>query len=42
MFLSIVSTFGDLFFSILKRKNGIKDYSNFFKGHGGILDRFDS
>ena len=39
---SVVSQFGDLFASKLKRHYDIKDFSNIFPGHGGIMDRFDS
>ena len=40
--MSVCSQIGDLVASKLKRNYGIKDYSQVFPGHGGVLDRFDS
>lgn len=39
---SIVSIFGDLTFSVIKRNCKIKDFGSIMPGHGGLLDRFDS
>lgn len=40
--LSIIGQLGDFSASVVKRYFEVKDYSNLFPGHGGMLDRIDS
>ena len=43
IFFIILSSFvGDIIESYFKRKNNIKNSSEFIPGHGGVFDRFDS
>ena len=39
--VALLSQYGDLTASFIKRRLNIKDFSHILPGHGGILDRFD-
>ena len=39
--VSLLSQYGDLTASWIKRKMGLKDFGRILPGHGGMLDRVD-
>ena len=40
--LSVIGQFGDFAASVIKRSFDVKDFSELFPGHGGMIDRIDS
>ena len=42
LLIILFSFIGDIIESYFKRKNNLKNSSNFVPGHGGVFDRFDS
>ncbi len=42
LILSIIGQIGDFAASVIKRSFDIKDFSELFPGHGGMIDRIDS
>lgn len=41
IFASVIAPFGGFFASAIKRAYDLKDFDNFFPGHGGMMDRMD-
>jgi len=42
LLLSIIGQVGDFSASVIKRYFNVKDFSELFPGHGGMIDRIDS